>query len=456
MVEIFEKAWGNYIALFEFLTDSDVEKGLIQIYNFASLLPYDLGAENYNNFLLLNSINYVAPGSPEHDTTGHLDPSSKLEHSSSLVSSYSSFLDRLDSLIAETLDPATLPDLKLLEEKVAKAQGELENYQTSVHDKWVDWVAANLSVAKDELPAKRIIWEREYSYSATTDRKRRNVQIANARLNAWLRTKVSSELQLLLKARTYFDDSGYMFELPIAAQHDKPQKKHYWRRFHMQLPIFDLQEFLDNDSRVDSSFDTKDEYYKRVETNWNVKLKARWGWFSGSASAEKRELETLSRKTEFSFKVSFERFQEVEIYRDDWFQPLLFDTVGKDFDEFWGRAGILATYPVSLFICRGMNIAVNISKEYKNALEKFFKAGGSVGFGPFYSGGASYEKDENYMDYEFTREGFTLTDGKRTVRILGARVHRPNWSQQKANNYYEELDRPELIKIAEQISTTRK
>ena len=455
MAEIFEKAWGNYIALFEFLTDSDFKKELIQIYNFASLLPYDLKAQNYNNFLLLNSINYFAPGSPQFDTTEHLDSLSKLEHPSSLVSNYSSFLDKLDSLIVETLDPSTLPDLKPLEEKVAKAQSELENYQTYVHDKWVDWVEANSSVAKDELPARRIIWERDNSYSATTDRKRRNVQIANAQVNAWLRTKVSSEVQLLLTARGYFDDSGYMVELPIAAQFDKLDQKQYWRRFHMQLPIFDLQEFLENDSLVESSLDTEKEHYKRVEENWNVKLKARWGLFFGSASTERRELEELSQKTEFSFKVSFKRFQEVKIYRDRWFQPILFDTLGKDFDEFWGPGGLLATYPVSLFICRGMNIAVNISEKYKKTLEKFFKLDGSAAFGPFYSGGGSYKKNENYMDYEFTENGFTLTDDKQTVRLLGARVHRPNWSQQKADNYYKELDQAMLKNIAKQISEVR-
>jgi len=353
-MEIFSKAWGNYIALFEFLTNPDgkdggfnEQKGLVQTYNFASLVPYNLTATNYNNFLLLNAINYVAPGAPYVDTTKHLDNASKLEHVSPLVSSYSRFLDQLDDLIVGALDPSALPDYQVREKKVSAAQTELENYQTYVHDKWADWVAANPNIPREEIPSRRIIWERDNSYSATIDRKRRNIQFANAQLNAWLRTKLPLELHLLLQARTYFDDSGFSIDLPVAANHDKPELKHYWRRFHMQLPIFDFDEFLENDSSVTSSLSTREEHYKKVETHWKANVKHRWGIFSGGASTEKRTLEELSTKSEFSFTVHFDRFEEVEIFRDKWFEPLLFDTVGKNLKEYWGPGGLFAAAPMN-------------------------------------------------------------------------------------------------------------
>lgn len=457
--EIFKRAWGNYVALFEFLTSPSPDeafndqKGLIQTYNFASLVPYDLNADNFNNFLLLNAINYVAPGSPYTDTMNHLDDNTKLEHLVPLVPSYSRFLDQMDSLITAALDPSQFPEYNEQEKRVAAAQQNLENYQTYVHDKWSDWLAVNQHIPVDQRTAQRIIWERDNSYSTTIARKRRNVQFANAKLNSWLRSKLPAELHLLLSARTYFDDPGYSIKLPISASHDDPKLANYWREFHMQLPIFNFDEFLANDSVVDKSFTTEENHYSRVETKWKVKAKARWGWFSGGGSAERRKMEEISEKEKFSVNIHFDRFEEVEVYRDKWFEPLLFDTVGKDFAEFWGPGGLLATYPVSLFICRGMKITVEVSDEYTRTLEKFFKGGGSASFGPFFSGGGAYSKDEKYMDFKKTENGFELADGSQTIRLLGSRVRRPNWSDSEAEKYVEGLNKTELLNSIQNHNT---
>ena len=70
---IFEKAWGNYTALFEFLTKSDFDEqhGLVQLNNFATLLPYSSSSDNYNSFLLLNASNYVGPTAQTSDNSFH-------------------------------------------------------------------------------------------------------------------------------------------------------------------------------------------------------------------------------------------------------------------------------------------------------------------------------------------------------------------------------------------------
>jgi hypothetical protein len=451
MPEVFEKAWGNYVATLEFLTNPDGkdggfndQKGLIQLYNFASLVPYSGEAQNYNEFLLMNSVNYAAPGTPYKDTVQHLDKASKLEHVTQLVPQYEHFLRQLDDLIVRALDPSVLPEYRVREQKVDDAQRDRSNHQAYVDGKWADWVANNPNFPPEELPAQRVIWERDNGHSAKLDRLKRNIQFANAQLNAWLRTQISSDLHAILEARTYFDDSGYHVTLPVSANHDDLKKKHLWRSFPMQLPIMDLEEFLENDASSNFSFSTQEEHYRRVETKWKVKAKGRWGIFKGGGSAERRKLEELSTKSSFSCNISFARFEEIDVFRDKWFQPVLFDTLGKQFKEFWGPGGLLATYPVSLFVCRGMKVSVAISDEYKKVLEQFFSGGGSASFGPFFSGGGAYSKDEKYMDFRATAEGFELSDEPKTIRLLGCRVVRPNWSEREAEKYREGITLKDL------------
>lgn len=265
------------------------------------------------------------------------------------------------------------------------------------------------------------------------------VRRKNARLNAWLRSTLPREFSRLIDARTYFDDENYWVKLPVAPSHDSTSQQYLWRLFRMQFPLLDIDEFLTNENAIEKSFSSTEEHYKRVETKWKVKAKAKWGIFSGGASAERRKMEELSTKEEFSCKISFKRFQEVEIYRDRWFQDVLFLTIGSDLSDFWGPNGLLAAIPVSLIFARGMAVEVEVSSEYKRELEKFFKGGGSASFGPFFSGGGSYSRDERYMDFKSTSNGFKLTDGDQTIRILGGRVKRYNWSQDSAAAYHSKL-----------------
>jgi hypothetical protein len=454
MANIFERAWGNYAAFLEFVINGkpsddedwfDEKKGLVQMYAFASLLPYTLTKDNYDNFLLMNSVNYVSPGKVDHDNSDHVEKHTQLEHRTPLVPQYSYFLDRLDSLIAEAVDPRDEPKYEELQGKVTKSQQSLLNYQRFVDGGWADYVLNNPGIPTEELRARRVIWERDNGHSIQLKHLKNLVSQDNSRLNAWLRSKLKPELHALLKARQFFDDPGYQIKLPIAADHDDPSKIDYWREFPMQLPRMQLDEFLTNDAMVSHTFLTKEEHYKRVEEKWKVSAKGRWGIFRGGGSAERRTLEELSTKSEFSVEVSFKRFEEVPIFRDEWFQEVLFSTVGKQFAEFWGPGGLLATYPKTLIVARGMTVKVGISDEYKRTLEKYFATGGSVRFGPFFSGGGNYSKDEKYMDYRFTQQGFELSDSEKTIRLLGARVARPNWSKALADGYYSPITIDDLM-----------
>ena len=454
---IFEKAWGNYTALFEFLTKSDFDEqhGLVQLNNFATLLPYSSSSDNYNSFLLLNASNYVGPTAQTSDNSFHLEDNTNLEYPSKLVDAYQSLLEEFDGIIADAIEPTDLPDYEALEQKVDIAIVELEDYLGYVDGKWADHLDVNPNIPPDELNSRRIVWERERGYSSGISRRKRKVARVNTKLNGWLRSHLPKEYSRLIDARSYFDDENYWVKLPISSSHDKPSLKHYWRAFRMQLPLFELAEFMENDTVVSSTFSTEEEHYKRVETKWKVKAKAKWGIFSGGGSVEKREMEELSEKSSFSCEISFKRFQEVEIFRDRWFQDVLFSTIGKDLEAFWGPGGLLASIPVSLMMSRGMKIEVAISDEYRKKLEKFFASGGSVSFGPFFSGGGSYSKDEKYMDYRKTESGFVLEDNEKTIRILGARVKRFNWSDERANAYHSEIETSDFMSLSSLLESDR-
>ena len=210
--DIFKRAWGNYSALFEFLTGSEFDdsKGLIQPYNFSSLLSYKKDAPNYNLFLLLNASNYIGPTLPDMDNSEHLDQNSVLQHPNKLTDAYQSFLEAFDRRIANALDPSDEDEYSKRERDIEIAQVEYEDYYGRVDEKWADYLDSRPDIPVEERSARRIIWERDRGYSQGVQRRRDKIRRRNARLNAWLRSRLPKEFSRLIDARTYFDDENYL------------------------------------------------------------------------------------------------------------------------------------------------------------------------------------------------------------------------------------------------------
>lgn len=437
MTDMTERAWGNYTAMLGFLTQGGFEsaQGVIQPFNFASLYSYNTSAPNYSMYLLMNAINVVTSGTPVDENGEHTDPATNLSRASKLTDAYEYFLDQLDVILAKAVKPEELPEYKALQQAVNDRRKEVEDYEGIVSDNWARFRARNPDIPVAQLSARRIMWEAENGYSYERERRQRLIAAANVQLNAWMRTKLPAEFAKIVMARQYFEDPNYKVLLPLASAFDNQNQINLWRPYHFQLPNFDLSEFLKNSTVITNGFSTKEEHYKRIETKWKVKAKARWGFFSSGASAERREMEEVSQKSDFSFKVSFQRFDEVAITRDQWFQETLFDTVGRQLRGFWGPNGSLGRIPVSLLMARGMRIEVSASDEYRRTVEKFFSGGGGASFGPFFSGGGGYSKDERYMDYKSEGEGFSLTDSDSTIRLLGTRVRLRNWDEKDVRSY---------------------
>jgi len=446
--EIFERAWGHYITMLEKLINSGTPKdGVFQPFNLATLLPYNKDKKNYNNFLLYNASNFVAPTMPSYSNEKINEQ--KLEHPSKLEEAYANFLDEFNDLLVDALSSERRKNYDTMKKELSASQTELSNYAIFVNDEWNKYRVRN-NIPADRLESERIIFEREYGYSMQIDRYKEETKRINVRINAFLKSNTPRELWRLVDSKAYFDDPNYSVDLPPSGTFDDNSMRQYWRKFRMQFPILDLEEFLSNDNNISRNFDTKSEDYSRVETTWKVKTKARWGIFSGGGSAERRKMEEISNKNHFAFDISFKRFEEVEIFRDKWFQDSLFASIGKKFPQYWGPNGIMGAIPYSLILARGTTISVTIDDEYRKTLEQFVSGGGSFGFGSFFSIGGDYRKDEKYMNFNSTTNKFTISDGEKTIRIIGARVKRHNWNDEFYKEYYDEINE-EIIKSAYEV-----
>lgn len=430
---ILEKAWGHYISTVNFLMtgnpNSDkTTNGYFQPFNLATLLSYS-DKENFTEYLLHNIADYVAPNFPvnENSTTEE-----DLKFAQSLEKVYGKFLDEFSKIVRDALSSRQIA-IEELEGELKGLRLDKANIETQMSSGWVNYATLNhIDISDND---KKIIWLRETGWTRTLEAKIEEIRHKTIQINETIKEAIAPELRPLIDAKSYFDDPGYMIKLPTSPTFDNPNSTRYWSAFHIQRPLIDIEEFLQNDSIVNHTFDTTHDTYSRVETIWKVKAKAKWWKFSGGSSAERRKLEELSTKSHFSFKVSFNRFQEVKIHRGDWYQDVLFTTIGKKLKGYWGVLGILATIPYSVVFAKGTKIEVSLSDEFKSVVEKFFSGGGSFGFGPFSAGG-NYRRDEKYMTFTKTSSGFSLEDGTKTIRILGACVQRPNWNNQEAQSYH--------------------
>lgn len=440
--KLFERAWGHYTTVLQNLIDKGTPKpGVFQPFNFATLLPYNASKKNYNNFLLYNLSNYIAPTQPSYSSE-KMDEK-VLTHPSKLEDAYANFLDEFNELLVKALSSDQRRNYDEMKDELRSEQNELRDYLVYVNDEWNKHRLRN-NIPEDRWESEKIIFEREFGYSMQVDRYKEEVKRINVRINAFLKANTSRELWRLVDAKAYFDDSNYSVLLPPSSVFDDNSNRHYWRRFKMQFPIMDIDEFLTNPAKAESYFKTESEDYSRVETKWKVKTKAKWGIFSGGGSAEKRKLEELSEKEHFEFSISFERFEEIEIFRDRWFQDSLFATIGKEFPGYWGPNGTLGAIPYTIVMARGTKITVKTSEEYRKVLEQYVKGGGSFGFGSFFSIGGNYSRDEKYMNFKKEEQGFSLTDGDNTIRILGARVRRFNWDNDFYKDYYSDISENDI------------
>lgn len=431
---ILDRAWGHYISTVNFLMTGNpnsvtTNNGYFQPFNLATLLSYS-DKENFTEYLLHNVADYVGPNFPVNDNT---IAEENLRFATNLEKNYGKFLDEFSKLVRDVL-AAQRVSIKDLEDELAQLRLDKTNIETNMNSGWVNYATQNhIDVSDND---KKIIWLREAGWTRTIEEKIDEIRAKTIQINETIKDAIDPSLRPLIDAKSYFGDKGYMVDLPPSPSFNDPEKfRRYWQWFHVQRPEIDIDEFMTNNAEINHSFDTTRDTYSRVETVWGVKAKAKWWKFSGGGSTERRRLDELSTHTHFSFNVSFKRFQEVKIHRSDWFQDVLFSTIGSKLKGYWGTTGILATIPYSIVFARGTKIEVTLSDEFKSVIEQFFNGGGSFSYGPFSAGG-NYRRDEKYMTFQKTNNGFSLVDGDKTLRILGGCVQRPNWNHEDAKSFF--------------------
>lgn len=436
-----QRAWGHYLSVVKSLVEvpGQTPVGEIQLFNLATLLPYVTAKPRYNLFLLANAVNYVSPALPVDESASETEDGDRatnpMARPRKLDAMYGNFLGDLDRILINAVNPAAKPEYQAAQKELQDAQRELQSRQAHIDGLW-SYIEPQIPA--EERDGRRVIWERENGYSQELDRLRTMVEVANARVGAVLRQNTPREFWDLIKARSWFNDRGYQVQLPPSAYYEEPSHIAAWRWLRPQWPLFDLEEFLRDTGQFERTFNTKSEQYDRVEKTWKVKGKARWGGFGGRGSGTARKLEELTQKEHFSWDVGFKRIQEVPIDRGDWFQESLFETVGRKLTQYWGPNGLLSAYPTSLIMARGTVIKVKTSSEFRSLLESHVSGGASFSWGGFSFGGRG-SQTAKHMKYRATEEGFVLEDDPETIRLIGARVHRPNWGAD-AGKYYDPID----------------
>ena len=439
--EIFQRAWGHYIGIIEELVNAGGNKqGEFQPNNLATLVPYSADTPFYNQYLLLNAINYVAPTSPIDENEGQW-ADDQIRHPDLLTEGYRYFLDDLDAVLDDFIKGDVKRDIQKLRVKLAAARSELRSRTREIDMLWADYLSRHPDIPPEEFEARKIMWMWQYQYGAELEDLKKEVRRVRVKIGAKQRRGVPKEYWTVIDAKARFEDPTQHMLLPTHSMFEERKWMHMWRRFPNQFPQLNLSEFLANSTKVSRTRDIRDEDYYRVETHWKVKAKARWKIFSGGGSTERRDLEEISNNKNFKITISFDRIDETPITRDDWYADILFTTVGKRFTDYWGAGGIIASIPYSLVVARGTTIDIAVGKEYKRRVESYVRTKGSFSVGPFFSAGGDYSKDERHMRYTSTAEGFRLSDGANTVRILGARVRNFNWEEERsAEEYYKPID----------------
>ena len=133
----------------------------------------------------------------------------------------------------------------------------------------------------------------------------------------------------------------------------------------------------------------------------------------GGGSSEETHFHEHIKRVELSFK----RLEEYDVIRGSWFQPILFDTYGKTVPGYWGPGGLLACYPLSVALGRGLTITLSIDDVQHDTFKKHAGGEGGIGIGPFVVGGGG-GGDSTLDNYHEEHDKFTVKDSDMLARVI--------------------------------------
>ncbi len=415
-----DEVWDAYQGELERLTGPSSDLSLLQPYRASRGFPADpVKFPKFTNFRANQECNAITDFS---STSNH-----PIYTGAQLTDRYAKFL--ADLAVKVSLKAMT-PEEKVEEERLRKEKndrrGELITFDTRVDSLWLDYKTAHQVPSDDKEWIARMRWEQHYLYDQDRTTFREALVRANAAHWLFLLKVLPPSEQALSKAIEYWTNTSFEETFPPATTYENEPTHDHWGKFKSQTLTLNYDDFFANPSVRKM---TIAETTKRSETrksNWNASGGYSLGFISVGGSGGGSSDETHIRENTEKIEISWDRLEEVDIFRAPWFQDTLFSTYGSLLKGYWGPGGILSCYPTKVVLARGLKISLHMNQVAKDAFNRVVSGSAGVSIGPWSigGGGGSEEHIQSSTEKDY---GYLIEDGLKTARVLAVRIVRPNY-----------------------------
>lgn len=362
---------------------------------------------------------------------------------SSFTQIFGDFLNRLIDVISQ--DQTTIGELTVEEERAIErqkifyenAEKEAAYYNSRAEQAWIDYYRVNadnpMRDSKDEFLQRNTDhilatgWERK-EHSATYNILR-------------ILTRIDADMQLVNGVHENFFSDLYKERYPEKIEWEQMQNK--WIKVLKQGVGVDIFRFKKGSNNQGFSIDSASTESTTISTRWGGTLGVRRGIFSFKGSFEATRLEEEAYQKSTSVSLGFEHFGEFPLERSEWFSKYIIDRFGALLPEFWGPRGYLSVIPTSVVLAKGISINIVTDETHTSKAETHFRAGGSIGFGPFNFGGGNY-RDYIHSSFENRGNNFSIRSTNDDVYVIGYRCATPHAVE--TTRYYSDM-RKALLKL---------
>ena len=238
---------------------------------------------------------------------------------------------------------------------------------------------------------------------------------------------VSPGSRIRYPRRTDTEYPGVQFSLPYLAGLPYGSTALYDDR-HVVFPDRSIEEVTSGTIGAFSvQFDRHREASSAMSQDWGVSGGASYGWFSVSANASSHtQISEDFRKTS-SVTIGAKSCSAIPANARPWFTQNLFKNKiivdnAASFGRYFGAAGTLLYYPVSLIVVRGFTVKFKSSQSWTYDYQHNFSTGGSGSmraFGIGWGGGYSYSESHAEHKVEQSGDELIFSDGDNTLRVIG-------------------------------------
>jgi hypothetical protein len=431
MTDFFKKrddVWDAYLGELERNVGPSTDLSLLQPYRASRGFPVDaVKYPKFSNFLANQEANSVTDFSA---TSNH-----PIYTNARLTERYSRFLADLSRTVAwkDMTDAEKIREQTLNTEKDDRRR-DLEVFEDRVDARWLSYKTAHGIPSDGNEWLARQRWESHYGY--IQDRTTLRDKLFDAISKHWLflQSVIPPGQAALRTAIEYWQNTSYEESFPPSTAYESETSHDHWGRFKSQTLQMNYDDFFKNDSKRSLTIEETTKQSETRKNNWNASGGYSLGFISVGGSGGGSSDETHIRENTEKIEISWQRLEEVPIFRAPWFQPVLFTTYGTLVKGYWGPGGLLSCFPTHVVVARGLKISLYIKEMAKDVFNRVVAGSGDVRIGPWSigGGGGSEEHTEKFSEKSF---GYLIEDSTSTARILAVRVERPNYSSVAPNDF---------------------